>query len=562
MILPMALGAHLSPLRAAPPDAEVTVMEPVFVEASSTDPWYYFSVPGFEVISHCPETFNETYARALRISTAARLAVLPSSFWGDMPTPMKIVLYNREPEQHGGFRNGNPIDLNWSSGDGLSVGAGIVQRSYPVTVGDGDTFINCGNYWNVQASIENFSVDPDSDVRLRNRVPTLPAWFVEGIEGQYGLYPNRIIQATVFSSAAVLPSATWISNAETMAIQNEAKEKRRDGKVRPREMLPLAAIFSGNFPQDRGNLANSEGALLVRWGLYGSGNRQAFLDFVDQASREPVTEALFQRHLGFGFQEAMARLQAYLPTAVSEPISVPIASPEKSVDIREASSVDVARIVGDWGRLEGRSLGAASFDGGSPAMGRFEYQRDCIDQAAKLFERVNRRGSSDPLFLAAFGLYELQVGDDARARDALERATGAGVVRPRAYVELARMLLEDALPSVQEGIGDLGEPEFEEITGLLTTARVQMPSLLATYDLLARVLEHAPKKPDREHIRPLEEAIGLFPQNAALAYKLANIYRGSGFADEANAVIDRAMRFSNSEQGRALLAEFRARKAL
>ena len=193
-------------------------------------------------------------------------------------------------------------------------------------------------------------------------------------------------------------------------------------------------------------------------------------------------------------------------------------------------------------------------------MGNFQYQRDCLDQADRLFERVYRRGNTDPLFLAAFGLYELQVGDDVRARDALERATKAGVLRPRAYVELARMRLADSLPSVQEGIGDLSEQDFSEITGLLLTARMQMPSLLATYDILARVLEHAPKKPDREHIRPLEEAMELFPHNASLAYKLANLYRDLGMTVEAAAVINRAMKFSDSDQSRALLAEYLSKK--
>jgi tetratricopeptide (TPR) repeat protein len=545
----------------APSPGEVTMLEPVFVEASSGNPWFYFSVPGFEVISHCPEGFNVTYARALQISTAARLAVLPASFWGDMPTPMKIVLYNREPEVRGTFNRGNPIDLSWSSGDGHSVGTGTIERSFPVTVGDGDTFINCGNYWNVQASIENFSVDPDSDVRIRNRVPALPAWFVEGMEGQYGLYPNRIIQSRLFACAMVLPSATWISTAETAAVQEAAKDKHKNGKGRPTEMLPLAEILTGSEPADKKDLANSEGALFVRWGLFGSGKRQAFLDFVDQASREPATEELFRKFFGFGYEEALAQLGAYLPKAVSEPIGVQIASPEKSPEIREASSVEVARIIGDWGRLEGRSLGTANLGGGLLAMRSFEYQRDCLDQSDRLFERVYRRGNTDPLFLAAFGLYELQMGDEVRARDALERATTAGVLRPRAYVELARMRLDDSLPSVQEGIGDLNEADFTAITSLLTAARVQMPSLLATYDLFARVLEHAPKKPNREEIRPLEEAMDLFPQNAALAYKLASLYREIGMTDEATAVIRRAVRFSDSEQSRALLAEFLARKA-
>jgi tetratricopeptide (TPR) repeat protein len=212
--------------------------------------------------------------------------------------------------------------------------------------------------------------------------------------------------------------------------------------------------------------------------------------------------------------------------------------------------MEIARIVGDWGRLEGRTIG----------MENLEYQQECMEQAERLFARVYRRGNSDPLFLATFGLYELQVGDDVRAREALEAATRAGVLRPRAYVELARLKLDDALPSVEEGIGDLSASDFDEITGLLTTARVQMPSLLATYDVLARALEHAPMKPDGEHLRPMEEAMAMFPRNAALAYKLANLYRRLGMRDEAAAVINRALKFSDSDQDRVLLAEFLVKK--
>jgi hypothetical protein len=541
------LGLAAAP-RAAADDGSVTVLEPVFVEAATGDPWYYFKVPGFEVISHCPGDFNETYARALQRSTAARLAVLPAGFWGDLPTPMKVVLYNRPPEKTSGFNRGSPIDLSWAPGSGRASGTEGIQHSYPVTVGDGDTYINCGNYWSVQTDSDNFSVDPDSDIRLQHRVPRLPGWFEAGMEGPFGLYRDRIIRTSAFSDSVILPSATWVSLQDTLAVEDWSKEKHKDGKeFRPREFLPLSDLFNGIIPNDKGQLWNSEAALFVRWGLFAAPSRQAFLDYVDAASREPETEELFRRHFGFGYAEAEDRLEAYLPTAAGGPVSVPMAAPSgQEPAIREATSVEVARIVGDWGRLEGRNLGIANLD----------YQRECLDQAEKLFERVRLRRTSDPLFLAAYGLYEIQSGDSVKAREALESATAVGVLRPRAYVELANLRLDEALPSVQHGVGDLDAADYAAIIGLLTTARVQMPSLLATYDVLARALEHAPSRPTAEDLRPLDEALGLFPRNAALAYKVANLCREEGYVDKAAAVVDRATRFSESESDRALLGEF------
>jgi len=461
---------------------------------------------------------------------------------------MKIVLYNREPERGGGFMRGSPIDLTWVAGNSASVGSGTVEHTYPVTVGDGDTYINCGNYWSVQSDDSSFAVDPDSDIRLQNRIPRLPRWFLAGMEGQFGLYTDRLIQSLAFSNVVVLGSATWVSTEETLAIRNEAKEKKGSAKgYHPRELIPLGDLFRG-APASRTELWNSETSLLVRWGLYRCGNRQAFLDFVDKASREPATEPMFQKFLGMGYAEAERRLSDYLPAAVSEPIRVPLADPpEQPPAIRAATSAEVARIIGDWGRLEGRTLGLADFD----------YKRECLDQADRLFERVRLRRTSDPLFLAAFGLYEIQAGDTVRAREALEEATAAGVLRPRAYVELANLRLDDALPSAQHGIGDLDAAEYTAIIGLLTTARVQMPSLLATYDVFARALEHAPTRPTPEDLRPLEEALELFPQNAVLAYKVANLCREDGYAEEAGSIVERAARFSDTDEARTLLSEFR-----
>jgi hypothetical protein len=539
-------------LAAAPRSAgaadEVTRLDPVFVEASSGNSWRYLEVPGFEILSRCPETFTLDYAQALQKDTAARLAVLPESFWGDMPTPIKVILYNRAPERSE-VASMNPIDLSWSAEDGAILGSDSLQLSHPFTVGDGDTFINCGNYRDLESDSRSLSVDLESTIRLGLRVPHFPAWFITGLEGPRGVLHDRVVQSLPSGEVAVLPNALWVSSSETIALQNEYRKAQKGGvALHPRIGLPLEDLFRGPEVGPKRDLWNAEAALFVRWGLFRFADRQAFLDFVDKATKEPVNELLFTRYFGIGYAEAQRRLGDYLPAAVSEPVRVPFATPpDPTFTTAQATSIDVARIIGDWGRLEGRTLGLADFD----------YKRECLDQADRLFERVRLRRTSDPLFLAAFGLYEIQAGDTVRAREALEEATAAGVLRPRAYVELANLRLDDALPSAQHGIGDLDAAEYTAIIGLLTTARVQMPSLLATYDVFARALEHAPTRPTPEDLRPLEEALELFPQNAVLAYKVANLCREDGYAEEAGSIVERAARFSDTDEARTLLSEFR-----
>jgi tetratricopeptide (TPR) repeat protein len=546
----------LSAFADAPPpttiEDEATMLDPVFVEASTQTPWRHVSVPGYEILSHCPDAFNGTYAHALQQATAARLALLPAAFWGEMPTPMKIVLYDRAPEKRAGYVSANPIDLGWASENGAILGSGSVQLSHPVTVGDGDTYISCGNYWDLESASRDLSVDADSEILMGNRVPRLPAWFVAGVVGPCGLYVNRLIKSDPSGDFLLLRNALWISSAETRAIQNETKEKKPGNAgagVQP--LLPLGIVFSGHGIGGHEDLWNAEVALLVRWGLFKSGERKAFLELVDQATHAPVTEQLFQRFLGMGYAGVEQQLKTYLPVAVMEPIKVPFAAPpEAALNIRDATATEVARIIGDWGRLEGQSAG----------LGYIEYRNECLDQADKVFERAFGRRNTNPSFLAAFGLYELQVGDDLRAREALEAATRAGVVRPRAYVELARLRLDSALPSVKSGIGDLSEADFAAILGLLTTAREQMPSLLPAYQVLAKAFEHAPEKPLRAELGSLDEALRLFPRDAALAYKVATLYRTFGYADEATAIVDRALAFAENDEARALLSGWSPQK--
>jgi hypothetical protein len=182
-------------------------------------------------------------------------------------------------------------------------------------------------------------------------------------------------------------------------------------------------------------------------------------------------------------------------------------------------------------------------------------------EADKLFEGASAGRSANALFLAAFGLYQVQVGDETRGRGALEAAAKAGVVRPRAYVELARLRLQGALPSIRQGIGDLGESDFDGILALLTTAREQMPALLPSYQVLAQAYEHAPAKPARADLGVLDEALRLFPRDAALACRVATLYDGFGYGDEASAIVDRALRLAETDEARALISRWHPKPA-
>jgi tetratricopeptide (TPR) repeat protein len=533
----------------APPDPDVTTLDPVFVEASTGTPWRYFATPDFEVLSHCTDPFNAAFAQALREATAARLALLPARYWGDVPTRMRLVLYNREPAQTGDFRRHSPIDLAWTNELGASAEA--VVLTHPLVVGEGDGFLSCGNYWGLVDDLRDLTVDPDSEARLVQRAPRRPAWFVSGLEGPMGLYVGHRIRPTPQGPELALLPARWSSDALTQALRAAAAPNRRKpaAPIVP-VLLPLQDLFAGTVPTGQENLWNAEAALLVRWGLYGAPDRAAFLRVVDAAAAAPLTEAVVERELGLTFADLRARLAAYVAVAVTQAVTVPLAgTAAPAPPLRDATPVEVARILGDWGRLEARSLGLQESD----------YLNECLEQADRQFERGHLSRTHDPDFLASYGLYQLQRGDRTAARAALEEAVAAGVVRPKAYVELARLRLDALVPAAGRGRGDLSYDDFSGILDLLGTAQRQMPSLEETYRVMARAWDHGPGRPTRAELAVFRQALQLFPADVPLAHRIAKLYAANGYREDAAAIVDDALRFAGTAAERSFLTSVTAR---
>jgi hypothetical protein len=529
-------------------------MAPFVVEASSGIPWRYFTVSGFEVLSRCPESFNETYARALQQNVAARAALFPPGFLPDLPTPIKIVLYCKPPENESASTRGDPIDLQLSPLTDAFLEDVSIEQASPIVVDDGDTFIVCGNYSSMVRDVRDLSVDPDTDILLQLRTPTFPAWFKSGVAGPHGVFIHRIIQSTIVGSAlARFPGASWISPDETAALQRDPKHLH--------SLLPLSELFDGSARESQRELWDSEAALFVRWGLFskekdGSGHREAFLRFVDRVTTGPSTEQIFRECFGMGFADIQRKIDLYLAHAATETITMLVpAAPNPPVRIRDATSTEIARIIGDWARFEGRSP-----DTSPAAPAGFGYRKECQEHAARLFNRTYASGERSPPFLAAYGLYKAQMGETRAAREALESATARGVVRPRAYVELARLRLEMALPYAEKGFGDLREADYNAIRQLLTIARMQMPSLLRSYQLMVHLLEHAPRTPSRQELAVLDEAVRRFPRNTALACKVATLFQQCGYPDDARAIIERAKPFAESADARTQLSGFASQR--
>ena len=158
---------------------------------------------------------------------------------------------------------------------------------------------------------------------------------------------------------------------------------------------------------------------------------------------------MFRECFGFGYAPMQSELSHYLIEATKEPIPAEdYAHPADRPEVREytdqegppprlsryATPSEVARLLGDWERMEGNALRA-----GNPALSHVFFE-----QAGKTLKKALNGGERDPPLLAVLGLYDYDVGDLGEAHKMLSSATDAGVARPAAYFDLAQLDFDKA----------------------------------------------------------------------------------------------------------------------
>ena len=135
------------------------------------------------------------------------------------------------------------------------------------------------------------------------------------------------------------------------------------------------------------------------------------------------------------------------------------------------------------------------------------------------------------------------------------------VVRPSAYVQLARIRLNAALAKPALGAGGLDGGQVSSVLVLIQDIQSQDPPQLTGYLLAAGALEHAAFAPDPGDLRVLERGLGFFPSDPRLIVAAAQLEAHAGRMTEAVGIIDRGLGRIVSPRLRKLLLGLRARYA-
>jgi tetratricopeptide (TPR) repeat protein len=297
-------------------------------------------------------------------------------------------------------------------------------------------------------------------------------------------------------------------------------------------------------------LAQAE--LFLRWGLDPREKRHdAFWKFVELISAGRDSESVFPECFGLSLAETDKDLARYATVAKRSSIRWPRDnSPERAIEVREASRNEIARIRGEWERLETRYVRKKL-----PS-----EESAYLAQARRTVGGAYARGDRDPGLVATFGLLQLEAGDVAAAERLLEEATASSVNRPRAYFELAKIRFEQALDRTHRNDGKIEGPEVTGVVDLLASATTKAPPLLGVYELLADAWTNAAIEPDETQLAVIRQGLTYFVSEPVLHYRAAGLYRKLGDYSQADRLAEQALKFAAPQQATEI-REFREQLA-
>jgi len=605
------------PAAAAEPEPEVTADKGAFLERTvelpryvvsairiDKNPWRYAAVPGFEILSRASDHDTSWVLHALQLGRWTEDKVLPADWRPRSPVPYTVIIDNTNLAAVGRAElHADPLTFN-SPADAFAWGLppqDVKVWTDRFAARDADTFaLNVNVY---DAELRGLGYGSISLERQERCAPPLPRWLMYGLEGKrFGLFRNGFMPQNIMAvfrvsgnTRLVGPGTLWISIEETKRLQKEfkaAKHKRKNGELAVAAtipFIPLDRLFTEPPPEDETSAQwESEAALFVRWGLFDSqqkdpATRQAFVRFVERARRERVTEPMFTECFGRGYAAMERTLREYLTRVLAQPLTIDLDYPSDLPEpwLSQATADQIGRILGDWLRLQGRNLRrqdpalAAKFLGAAGRMLMRAYQIDngLPPDAAPAAPRaagapgvvlqpfvVSAERVHDPGLLATFGLYEHDVGDDAKARPFLEKAVETGVARPQARVVLSELRYAEAIAHPAGSDGRITKPQAEHI---LAPLRSVLPegATIESYGLIVETWAHGEAGPSDLDVKLMVEGVSRYPQSPILAFRAAAICAQSGRFATARQIIDQGLVFVTDARTQARFEQLRAQVA-
>lgn len=519
--------ATTASLPAAPAGTKVE-LPPMMVEESVAGvPWLYVNAGGTEFLSRCSFGTTRNMVEGWLTKLQGVRALVPEEFLGQMDAPSVFVLYSQDLEQKVSVEIQRELQAAGAQSGGVDIAPSM-------RLADRDLHGSIAYIDETRFDAAMMSIAP-SHVRflVQSRMPALPAWLVDGIERAWR-------RADFILHPITLNPLVWEDPGESEGLAADA--------LRPRAVLPASELFANEalravetrYPRRVAVRASTQ-ELFVRWAWVSGGPvKEAFWKLAAMSAEAPITEERFEACFGFDFAELRDRLSDYLPKAVRETAWV---SPGKSPDLPEvrverATPSQVARVRGEWERL---------------AIGHVrrrlpQVAEPYIAQARRTLRRAYDAGDRDPRLLATMGLVEVETGNLEGARPLLEAAVAGGVVRPRAYYELAALRWLELTRAVDAPA--LPFAQVAPVIAPLRQALPQAPALPEIYALLAEAWQRSELAPNRAEWDELERGARLFAGRPSVGLPVARALARHGRKAEAATLLAAAAAFPMDDDTR------------
>ena len=553
--LPLAFLAGLAPGRAAE-DAAATaaaagpVVElPKFVvtdtrELPQPEAWRYAEIPGFEILTNASDKTTRRLIKDFDQFKEALALVWPIPNRAGVPTA--LILCGRGGKFDAFVPAGKP------SADRALASLFLKNREQTAIVLDLESstlnVLSSDTTNDAATGTDSSLISVDHDKQLYREYvhfllsrsePRLPAWLEEGmaqiimamkVDRKYIVFGKLEDPNTVSAQAGAVAAMNALTAADDPnGIQiagAPAEDRDFNAALQRRALVPFPKFFSvtSDSPEALNPLGNNVWAkqcyAFVHMCIYGRNKRyqKPFATFLMRLGKEPVSEALFKECFGMDYKKMLLELSSYVSFTDYQHQEYVLKgeglSEAPPLELRDATQAEVGRIKGEALALGGHN-----------------------DKARAELTAPYIRGEKDPRLLAALGLYDRANGEDARARKFIEAATAAKVIRPRAYLELARYRYADAL--AKPGAGTQLSPE--QVAGILApllAARVQPPSLPEVYELMTDTWVRSSTLPKKEDVVYLIEGVRLFPGRLKVLYAAAGLSAQAGMLDVAHSFAD------------------------
>jgi hypothetical protein len=482
--------------------------------------WGYMAFPGYEVLSSCGAGATSKFVRNIASQIAILRDIAPVVLESPTSVPTALILMNQEQANAISDDMRRVMEERPSDSKSRSSGAYSHAIYFPqLRLHDSEsTAINVvlGPTFGEAVILEPGYIQ----YLMENRVPRLPAWYVQAMTDLYRRAVFNYVRGTPNvngsrspdSIAVTYPPVTWPS------VDNAT------------DLLPMDEILFGSTTAKAGDEASRrrillwqfQSDLLLQWVIADESRLRitALRKFLDCGKMGQGNEKAFIESFGFGFEEMRRQLRGFLSAAISDAVVLHSWMADLDEPYRDATPSESVRIWGNWELMEIQFVRAQN-----PLM-VYPY----VEQAERtLFDAYNG-GERDSGFLAVFGLYESDRKDLKQASAILESAVAERSIYPSAYTELARIRFEEALARPEGGNAKLSDNQVRSILELLRQARRLCPPQNATYLLFALALGNSSVEPTAEEFAMLEEGRQFFPDDSALAKVASALKKGLGGA--------------------------------